>query len=71
MSNYFLRIEGVNLRNYDYDTNDLNTIRGGGWILLDAPGKVVPHLKNHLGPSFAIRSITQGEIGRASCRERV
>lgn len=60
MSNYFLRIEGVNLGNFVYDTNDLNTIRGGGWILLDAPGKVVPHLKNHLGPSFAIRSITQG-----------
>lgn len=33
---YYLRVEGVNLSNFVYDTNDLPTIRGGGLLLLDA-----------------------------------
>jgi hypothetical protein len=36
MPKYLVRVEGVNLRNFIEDTQDLNTIRGGGLILLDA-----------------------------------
>ena len=28
MKTYYLRVEGVNLANFVYDTNDLNTVRG-------------------------------------------
>lgn len=36
MNRYYLRIEGVNMDSFVYDTNDLNTIRGGGLLLLEA-----------------------------------
>jgi hypothetical protein len=36
MNRYYLRVEGVNLNNFVYDTNDLSTIRGGSLILLDS-----------------------------------
>lgn len=36
MVTYMLRIEGVNLYNFVGDSQDLNTIRGGGLILLNA-----------------------------------
>lgn len=36
MSSFLLRLEGVNLDNFVYDTPDLSTIRGGGLLLLDA-----------------------------------
>lgn len=39
---YYLRIEAVNLSNFISDTNDLNTIRGGGLLLLDAPDHLIP-----------------------------
>ena len=32
--NYYLRVEGVNLNNFVYDTNDLSTVRGGGLLML-------------------------------------
>lgn len=38
---YYLRIEGVNLSEFVYDTQDLNTIRGGSLMLLDAVRQVV------------------------------
>lgn len=37
---YYLRVEGVNLDNFVYDTNDLPTIRGGGLLLLDSMNAV-------------------------------
>jgi hypothetical protein len=40
MSKFYLRVEGVNLANFIFDTTDLNTIRGGGLLLLDAIGKI-------------------------------
>jgi hypothetical protein len=40
MAKFLVRIEGVNLRNFVEDTQDLNTIRGGGLILLDAIEKI-------------------------------
>lgn len=33
---FYLRMEGVNLANFVYDTKDLSTIRGGSLLLLDA-----------------------------------
>jgi hypothetical protein len=36
MDNYNLRIEGVNLSNFVYDTQDLSTIRGSGLAILEA-----------------------------------
>lgn len=33
---FFLRLEGVNISNFVYDTQDLNTVRGGGLLLLDS-----------------------------------
>lgn len=40
MKPYLIRIEGVNLANFVYDTQDLCTIRGGGLLLLDAVKKI-------------------------------
>ncbi len=45
---YYLRFEGVNLRNFIYDTNDLSTIRGGGLLLLNAPEEVQKIIKEEL-----------------------
>lgn len=53
MNNYYLRVEGVNLSLFIYDTNDLNTIRGGGLLLLNAMNRI-SHKLNNLKP------VTQG-----------
>ncbi len=42
MMRYYLRVEGVNLDNFVYDTQDLSTIRGGGLLLLRAVDEVIP-----------------------------
>lgn len=34
---YYLRIEGVNLDGFVFDTNDLSTVRGGGLLMLALP----------------------------------
>ena len=36
MGDYYLRVEAVNLNNFVYDTNDISTIRGGSFLLLDS-----------------------------------
>lgn len=36
MAKYYLRVEGVNLDNFIYDTADLSTIRGGSLMLLNS-----------------------------------
>ncbi len=36
MKEYYLSVEGVNLANFVYDTQDLSTIRGGGLLLLNS-----------------------------------
>lgn len=36
----FLRVEAVNLGNCVYDTNDISTIRGGGFLILNAVTKL-------------------------------
>ncbi len=58
---YYLRLEGVNLDNFVYDTNDLSTIRGGSWLLLEAPERVVEHLQGCVEwADTEIKMITQG-----------
>ncbi len=54
---YYLRVEGVNLSNFVYDTNDLPTIRGGGLLLLDA----IDGVKKKLDAiAEDVKGITQG-----------
>lgn len=54
---YYLRVEGVNLGNFVYDTNNLPTIRGGGLLLLDAVKKV----EDKLGQIASnVKAITKG-----------
>jgi len=45
---YFLRVEGVNLSNFVYDTSDLATIRGGSLLLLDAMDFVEKEIKDQI-----------------------
>ncbi len=40
MTTFYLRVEGVNLSNFVFDTQDLSTIRGGSLLLLDAIDKI-------------------------------
>lgn len=37
MPSYYLRLEGVNLSQFIFDTNDLSTMRGGSLLLKNAP----------------------------------
>ncbi len=43
---YYLRVEGVNLANFVYDTNNLSVIRGGSLILLELPKMVKKWLED-------------------------
>lgn len=45
MTTYLIRIEGVNLRNFIYDVNELSVVRGGSFLLLDA----VTEVQNRFG----------------------
>jgi len=45
MQKYYLRIEGVNLSNFVYDTEDLSTVRGGGLLLLNSIDMVRDNVK--------------------------
>ncbi len=45
MSIYYLRVEGVNLDNFVYDTNDLSTVRGGSLLMLDLVDEVKKYLE--------------------------
>jgi len=54
---YYLRLEGVNLDNFVYDTNDLSTVRGGGLLMLRALDVAEEFLN---GPPYNARRITKG-----------
>lgn len=47
MGCYYLRIEGINLDNFVYDTNDLSTVRGGGLLMLRLVDQVETFLNDH------------------------
>ena len=65
MSKFYLRMEGVNQSNFVYEIQDLNTVRGGGLILLDA----VETAETELGKCCqSVRSVTKGSsIGLFEC----
>lgn len=44
-SSFLLRIEGINLDHFVFDTRDLSTVRGGSLMLLEAVGKAVEFLE--------------------------
>lgn len=48
---FYLRVEGVNLANFIYDTMDLSTTRGGGLLLLEAINQIQAEFepKEHFG----------------------
>src|ERR1035441_7098837 len=59
MSTYYLRLEGVNLNHFVYDTADLSTVRGGGLMLLRAITDVENHLRAALGAK-RVRAVSTG-----------
>jgi hypothetical protein len=54
---YYLRVEGVNLDNFVFDTNDLSTIRGGGLLMLEAPDRIA---KQSYSKGIKLDTITSG-----------
>lgn len=56
MNRYYLRIEGVNLNNFVYDTQDLNTIRGSGLAILES----VSHLEETSINGIKLKKISTG-----------
>jgi hypothetical protein len=56
---HLLRVEGVNLANFVFDTRDLSTARGGSLLLLDAIPVLIKTLKSKLGED-KVRVLSQG-----------
>jgi hypothetical protein len=56
---YYLRMEGVNLANFVYDTQDLSTVRGGGLLLLDAVDRVEGKLKEFID-NGSVKAVSTG-----------
>ena len=56
---YYLRVEGVNLGNFVYDTSDLATIRGGSLLLLDAVDLVEEEIQKQLK-----KELSAAELGK-------
>jgi hypothetical protein len=54
----YLRVEGMNLGNFVFDTADLSTIRGGGLILLHSIEQLREHLQNNC--RLQLTTILQG-----------
>lgn len=69
MARFYLRLEGVNLDNFVYDTTNLSAVRGGSLLLLDAPGVVSKRfglLKPvATGASFGLYSIETDDVKQA------
>ncbi len=57
--NHLLRVEGVNLDRFVFDTRDLSTNRGGGLLLLDAVAEVEKALAVSLGEG-KYKSLSRG-----------
>lgn len=77
----FLRVEAVNLSNSVYDTNDISTIRGGGFLILDAVNQLRDdrdpanakrfHYLKHIstGASAGIFEVENGMTGDEACKK--
>ena len=69
---YYLRVEAVNLSNTVYDTNDISTIRGGGFLVLNAVNALTkfPFLEHiSTGASSGLFKILNGTNPDAACSE--
>lgn len=69
---YYLRVEGVNLSNFVYDTQDLNTIRGGGLLLLNSIEELKKKFNCKLEPistgaSSGLFGLNVNNIDEAKC----
>ena len=60
MNSFLLRMEGVNLSHFVYDTQDLSTIRGGGLQLLNAATAAGEFLKTRGSVEALIQSASIG-----------
>jgi hypothetical protein len=60
MNKYYLRIEGVNLSNFVYDTQDLSTIRGSGLAILEAVNIFDDKTGNKTIAGFPLTKISTG-----------
>jgi hypothetical protein len=47
---YYLRVDAVNLSQFVYDTNDISTIRGGSFLLLEAIDQIAHRFRGDLQP---------------------
>ena len=56
---HYLRVEGVNLNAFVFDTRDLSTVRGGSLMLLDAVEHAAEALSTTLGED-KVRVLSQG-----------
>ena len=56
---HYVRIEGVNLDHFVYDTADLSTVRGGGLMLLKAITKAEAYLRDAIGHN-RVRALSTG-----------
>ena len=54
----FLRLEGVNLTNFVYDTADLSTIRGGGLLLMHVAQRILAEPWPELQGSESMKATT-------------
>lgn len=62
-SPWLLRVEGVNLYRFVFDTRDLSTIRGGGLLMLEAGRR----LRNRLTKTFPGTTFEDVSSGASSC----
>lgn len=56
---FYLRMEGVNLDSFVFDTKDLSTVRGGGLLLLESVDRVEEKLKEQC-PEGKVGAISTG-----------
>ncbi len=67
---FYLRVEGVNLANFIFDTMDLSTARGGGLLLLEAINQIEAEFKSKVqaistGASSGLFSFTATRLEKA------
>jgi hypothetical protein len=74
MSTYYLRLEGVNLDHFVFDTNSLSVVRGGGLLLLDATDRVgnagLGLTPVTTGASAGLFAFEANDDGEAACKRR-
>ena len=57
---YLLRVEAVNLANFVYDTNKIQPMRGGGFLLLESVKKLVEEKPKPTFAGVSLEKITTG-----------